>query len=156
MDRKIKFRAIDEFSDDFIYGQAFFIDSDNKQGYISNGIDKHHCVKKETVCEYTGLNDKNGVEIYEGDIVNCKEFKNNAISLFSETQLEIFSLEEIKGEKKLEYISPIIFEEGSFFVKESEQCDCYLSLFYGDKRKSQPIFEIEVIGNIYQNKQIKI
>jgi len=67
MNRVIKFRAIDQFSDAFIHGQAFFIDSDNNQGYIANGTDRHHCVKKDTVCQYTGIKG-----IYTGDILSKK------------------------------------------------------------------------------------
>ena len=80
---EIKFRALDQFSDSWIYGQAFFVDSDNDQGYIANGISDHHCVKAESAGQYTGVNDSNGVEIFVGDIwkhgegdeVQCNEVR---------------------------------------------------------------------------------
>lgn len=62
-----KFRAIDEFSDDFIYAPAFFVSPDNDQGYLAYDIDKHYLVKKDTVGVFIGKTDRNGVDVYEND-----------------------------------------------------------------------------------------
>lgn len=74
--------------------------------------------------QYTGINDKHGIEIYEGDIVK-------RIALF---KAEI-----------LESISCVEFEKGCFILKQPTHNN-YLFLCKE--------YELEVIGNIYENKEL--
>jgi len=126
MSRIIKFRGMD-LEGRWFYGLPCIITVGRDRGsYISNscGMPMAYDIRPETLTQFTGLLDKNGKEIFEGDIVK--------------------SSQPIIDERVL--INTVIFKKGGFYLN----CEKQLDYLLGDY---DPQF-IEIIGNIYENEDL--
>ena len=85
-------------------------------------------VDPDTVGQFTGLTDKNGTKIFEGDIVRAVLPKSNAIPEFVWPDMVVG------------------FSEGAFCAMRGRYCTPLYSF--------APAVELEVIGNVYDNPEL--
>ena len=121
--RDIKYRAYDNNTKQFEYWSA----KENKYGGIFWEMVKRP--EFEPAEQYTGLKDKNGKEIYEGDVISCLAYDNN------------YQKHLVRGD--------VEFEEFEYVIN-----NCYDSSWPCVSFKKVDILNVKVIGNIHENPEL--
>ena len=138
MTREIKFRGKRADTGEWVYGyyysecgNTYIIENRQKEDMAKRNIPFR--VKADTIGQYTGLKDRNGKEIYEGDILMC-----------------IGQRGDNKGHK---YYRKVLFENGSFCMNvkcyriNSPLCNHIVTIVNKE-------LDWEVIGNIHDNPEL--
>lgn len=148
MTRQIKFRGyvkdISEFGDDVVPHEGHFVFGNLVQdkgfSYIVGGMaeanDEYAALEywqpvgNENVDEFTGLKDKNGKDIYEGDIL---AWHSNIY-------------------RKHDWVGLVLYRGAGFAVQESDKS--YSSPEWLDCACRKDANIIEVIGNVHENPEL--
>lgn len=167
MKREIKFRGKRTDNGEWVYGNlikesedccistddiGIELDDDywaNSYGYPPSSSDFHitniHEVIPKTVGQFTGLKDKNGVKIFEGDILKMHQF------LFDGNEYEKETIGVIKWGEYGWLLSQIDGKEvNEYMGYKNGEGETYLIHFYGSHEES-----FEIIGNIHDKAQQK-
>ena len=145
MKREIKCRAFDTK-----YGKMYYSHGDNPrvncfhgsweidlEGDNGDTVGTVECDDKTyPLMQYTGLKDKNGVEIYEGDIIDF------IFWMYHEHESETHYIGKIDIDETLQASTFIFHQDGN---------SCFYALY---ELTFDSESDIEVIGNIYENPEL--
>lgn len=134
--REILFRGKDIYGK-WLYGDLINLTNEIKQICNHTQLEHAHSVDIKTIGQYTGLTDKNGKKIFEGDII--KTHYANAV--------------------RADFIETVVFNGGRFCAfSEIEGCKSWALIYNGTPHlaidKTVYMDSVEVIGNIHDNPEL--
>ena len=143
--RTIKFRGQKTTNGVWVYGSLVYSNEIQTAIYFQTGSGlvksmEWVYVNPETVCQFTGFLDKNGKEIYEGDVLRSDEYPYSCIG--DKERDNYFGLIEWNENEAAFYI--VTIKNPKSYVKGiSDGISDYIS--------QSALQDFEVIGNIYDD-----
>ena len=140
MKREVKFRGLRTDGKGWAYGFPYSSVYDEDIDQIVDG-EYHYDVDPKTVGQFTGLHDKNGKEIYEGDVIKWGMHGGG----WGHETWNRYAVVEINPDLQFRITYYIHFETG-----EKRPSDNYVFRFGNFAYKETDQF-IEIIGNVFEN-----
>lgn len=146
--REIKFRGKSLKSDKWIYGE---LQEDDDTSHV-NGCR----VDPNTVGEYTGVNDKNGNEIYEGDLIPIKcKYRTEVRFVLYDRKEEMFLLKPMAND----YEEVLFLPSEEYVVVGNVHEDPEIVLReMAEQRKDRQLNlnpkKVDAFGNIHDNNEL--
>ena len=105
---------------------------------VVSAIHNHLCREPEDfiLMQYTGLRDKNGREIYEGDI------------------LKIYREDIYDNSTEIEKIGKVVFRDGAFFLEPALEEGWFYILSSELEYWDNEGYEYEVVGNVFEKPEL--
>lgn len=151
---EIKFRGRELFSGDWVYGSiSNLIDSSPAiitHAYVENKISSAHVVDSNTISQFTGIKDKNGKEIYKGDIaeVNYLGFIKYRVQIHIGEYEQDGSGGEYTGTKCFGVYAKALNPD------QTDENEIRVVPEYLNETSLLSFDSVEIIGNIYENPEL--
>lgn len=152
--REILFRGKRIANGQWITGYVFkqYNTIERRDDYYIRAYDIDYLVLPETVGQFTGLTDKNGIEIFEGDIIEGRVYftggyriKSLQFADDSDAKSTVIFEGNILRDDDVEKNGVVVFEKGEFYI------------VFGNMEAhgiADIVYSCYVIGNIHDNPEL--
>lgn len=142
--REIKFRAKDIHFNKWVYGYYHYLENSKEHCILEYGRHTSTVIDEQTIGQFTGLQDKNGKDIYDGDIVKT-------------TYKEVRDYMGVKYDNEMQFTEKVIWSD-DYNGWCLELTNCKLKMYrrfnYCEEVNHIKLLKVEVVGNCWDNPEL--
>lgn len=152
MNDRYLFKAKRISDGEWIVGYLYRLSENNPPFIMLRKYGESYEVDEHTICQCTGLKDKNGKLIWENDVIDFLGHKGTVeceCGSFGIAFKQIINWEEIES-----YIMPITGCENALYACKNDNYISLWEIYWNFNDEDDSVNTVEVIGNIFDNPEL--